>query len=660
LDALKANDRRAVVPAYLRNRVDRRAAARVVIRYYGHVATFHTVRIPAYYLRIAARSPVGVGRILYHVTRWTFDRDGAELHRHAIRELDIKAHLDLSETRKKRIRARVVSTLVAAGAVATGGLIVPDMLPAWADTLAALGGLGVLGLIGRPKGRPLITRAVIAGDVEKLTSDIVLRALTNLGIAAMSEKNAHKITFPEPITRDGPGYRVTVDLPWGVTVAMVLDKRRELASGLRRPLGCVWPEGDVEAHEGRLILWVGDKELRKQRQPAWPLNRAVADVFNPLPFGVDVRGGLVTVELMFANLLLGAMPRQGKTATLRGLLLAVALDANCEIRIFELKGTGDLEPVAPCCHAYASGADDPSKEAAMASLRDLYQQLETRAAKIRELAAHNRALVPDNKVTPQVSGDRRHGLWPIVCAIDECQELFSDEDYKKEAERLAVAIIKRGPALGIMLLLATQRPDKDSLPKSISANVALRFCLKVDGQVENDMVLGTSSYQNGLRATMFTPKLDAGIGILKGEHAEPKIVRSFYFKGPESERIGLRARDLRAAAGTLTGHAIGEDPTTEEAIDRLLGDILTVVDPGTPKVWSETVVDALAEALPGIYAEWGDLESGTAKATQLAAALKPYGVKTGQMWLDGSNKMGISREAIVNAITERDKRRAHA
>jgi DNA segregation ATPase FtsK/SpoIIIE, S-DNA-T family len=87
-------------------------------------------------------------------------------------------------------------------------------------------------------------------------------------------------------------------------------------------------------------------------------------------------------------------------------------------------------------------------------------------------------------------------------------------------------------------------PEQGQSPQGISANVSLRFCLEVDGQVENDMVLGTSSYQNGLRATMFTPKLDAGIGILKGEHAEPKIVRSFYFAGR-----------VRADRPTGAGHA---------------------------------------------------------------------------------------------------------
>jgi S-DNA-T family DNA segregation ATPase FtsK/SpoIIIE len=106
----------------------------------------------------------------------------------------------------------------------------------------------------------------------RLTAEVVTRALRVLGIAAMNAKGA-EITYPAPIMRDGPGWLAIVDLPYGVTPQDVMEKRRELASGLRRPLGCVWPEPAGDAHAGRLHLWVGDADLSKTKQPAWPLAR---------------------------------------------------------------------------------------------------------------------------------------------------------------------------------------------------------------------------------------------------------------------------------------------------------------------------------------------------------------------------------------------------
>ncbi len=74
--------------------------------------------------------------------------------------------------------------------------------------------------------------------------------------------------------------------------------------------------------------------------------------------------------------------------------------------------------------------------------------------------------------------------------IDECQEAFSDPELAAEFEFKVSRIAKRGPALGIILLLATQRPDAKSLPPAIASNMGVRFCLRVLGWRENNMVLG--------------------------------------------------------------------------------------------------------------------------------------------------------------------------
>jgi S-DNA-T family DNA segregation ATPase FtsK/SpoIIIE len=142
--------------------------------------------------------------------------------------------------------------------------------------------------------------------------------------------------------------------------------------------------------------------------------------------------------------------------------------------------------------------------------------------------------------------------------VDECQDLFGHAEYGKDAEQLCLGIIKRGRALGIMLALATQRPAKDSLPKSISANMGMRYCLRVAGQVENDMILGTSKYQQGVRATMLRPS-DKGVGWLVGAADEPQISRGYYLDNPDSVKIVQVARLLREQAGTLTGAAVGEE-----------------------------------------------------------------------------------------------------
>jgi DNA segregation ATPase FtsK/SpoIIIE, S-DNA-T family len=106
---------------------------------------------------------------------------------------------------------------------------------------------------GRPADRPLLDRAVVVPRAARLISEMVIRALGVLGLAGINQalaRDPKAIGFVAPITRDGPGWRADIDLPPGVTVGEVADRRDKLASGLGRPLGCVWPEGNAESRFG--------------------------------------------------------------------------------------------------------------------------------------------------------------------------------------------------------------------------------------------------------------------------------------------------------------------------------------------------------------------------------------------------------------------------
>jgi S-DNA-T family DNA segregation ATPase FtsK/SpoIIIE len=121
-----------------------------------------------------------------------------------------------------------------------------------------------------------------------------------------------------------------------------------------------------------------------------------------------------------------------------------------------------------------------------------------------------------------------------------------------------------------------------------------------------------------------------------------------------------RARALREAAGTITGHAAGDHAATAAEVNgSLLDDILTVVPVTEQKVWSEAVAARLAELRSEVYGGW--------KPEQVAAALKPFGIPIGrQVWgtdpISGekANRKGIHRDDIAAAVAERNQRRRAA
>ncbi|MGH3876499.1 MAG: cell division protein FtsK [Actinophytocola sp.] len=647
--------RRSVIAPWLRSRTEFTQTAKWAADHTTHVTAYHTVRLPLYASKLALRAPWGACKAIGYTGAWMLDIEGSPLRQDAVRRGDGELYLKLARERSERVRGRIGVVVFATIATIAGVLVLWGFGPVWAQWLAVAAVLGGLGWLGTPSDKRVAGRAVVTTKAQKLTSDVVVRALASLGIAQINQavaKGGTGITFPAPIVRDGPGWLATVDLPYGVVVTDIMERRDKLASGLRRPLGCVWPEPESEEHAGRLRLWVGDQDMSQAKPAPWTLAKAgKADIFAPVPFGADQRGRAVSFLLMFANLLIGAMPRQGKTFALRIVLLAAALDPSVQLRIFELKGTGDLSgPGEKCAHHYGTGADDATLEACLESLREVKRELDTRAKTIRELP---REVCPENKVTPELARRKGLGLHPVVFAIDECQELFSHPKLGQEAADLCVPIIKRGPALGIMLVLATQRPDAKSLPPAVADNMALRFCLRVMGQVANDMVLGTSAYKNGIRATMFGHK-DKGIGLLVGNADDPQITRSAYVDGPDADKIADRARAMRAAAGTLTGYAAGEETLTSvNDGPNLLADLCEVLPAGQDKVWSETVVDRLADLRPEIYGPWAE-QDGKTKSTQLAAALKPYGITTSQTWGSGpdgksGNRRGIARADVLDA-----------
>ncbi|QCX79106.1 DNA translocase FtsK [Streptomyces sp. YIM 121038] len=661
LDRIKNSKRLDIIPPWMKSAEEFRDALGWLLGHAWHTVAYHAVRVPFLYLpKLTWRAPRGLFNALGRVGRWTRDAEGEALRQHAATHEQIDEYLKLSRQRDRRVRYRTMVTAICGPLALALALLLVFAASPMTQFIAAVLAIVGFGLAGAPADAPLASRAVVKTEVQKLTSDIVVKAMASIGIGQIASavaKGGDGIKFAAPITREGPGWRADIDLPLGVTVADVADRRARLASGLRRPLGCVWPDADPNEHEGRLILWVGDRDLSKTGLVKWQLaNARRHDIFKRIPFGIDPRGRAQSVPMIQHNILIGSLPGQGKTASVRVITCGAALDPTVELWPHELKGTGDLDALACVSHRFVSGIDDDSIKYAADSLKLLRAEVMRRAAAIKKLP---RDLCPDKRVTRQISDKRSLKLWPLVAVFDECQNLFAHPTHGKQAGEDAEFIIKLGRALGVILVLATQRPDKDSLPTGISGNVSIRFCLKVAGQVENDMILGTSAYKNGVRATAFRPEIDAGNGYLAGATPLPTVIRTAYLDDPATNAIAQRALALRKAEGTLSGHAAGED--ADSAVSGpsydLLADIAAIVPPSEERVWNERVAARLAELRPEVYGGW--------KGENVTSALKPHGIRTTGIagtTDDGqrTTRRGIVRTDLTKAIAERDENRGAA
>jgi DNA segregation ATPase FtsK/SpoIIIE, S-DNA-T family len=639
-----------IVPDWARSRSDLYLSARWALKYGGYVAAYQATRSPKYAAKAAFYAPIGALKTTGRLLRWASAEEGNwSLRQAAANRGDADTWLKLDRQRQRQAVWRwwvtvptLILTTVTVLMLAVGPVPVPWRLA------AVLIGVPTLARAGLPTDARITDRVMQGRTYRKLTADLVRRGLLSLGLPGINgavAKDPNAISFPTEIHRDGPGHLAVIDLPYGVEAADVIARRGRLASALRLPLDQVWPETD-RTHPGRLALWVGHEPASVMRQPDWPLLKdGKVDVFKAFDFATDPRLRPIGAELMARNWLFGGQPGSGKTFALRLLILAAALDPRCEIRGYELKGVGDFKALAPVMSEYGNGFDDETIAACAAFFEWLFTECERRSRRIDFYAA--KGMAPENKVTPELASLKGSGLHPLVCFVDEIQNLFLHKTYGKAAGEIAEKVIKLGRALGIVLIIGTQIPDKDSLPTGITRNVNTRFCLSVADQTANDMILGTSMYKNGHRATVFEPGIEAGWGIAVGL-GKPAAYRSFYVDSGAAAKIVERAVRYRTKAGTMPIAAIERE--TAASFD-LLADLLTVWPAEQDKAWNEHLVAELAELRPEIYGGW--------EAEQLTSALKPLRIDVRQVGrrIDGKtiNRRGPARSDILAAVTKRDK-----
>ncbi|MFF0030270.1 cell division protein FtsK [Streptomyces avermitilis] len=645
-----------VLPAWVKLPDQRKAVRRWAVRHYSAVVGYHAVRLPCIYTpKVLYYSPRGAWRWSAAIGRWVFDAEGKSLRLAAVAAEDAAEYLKLSRQRNDRVRLRGAVAAIASMVGLAATLTLYVMAPSWLLLLAVAALTTTLGVVGAPADRPLIDMAKVTFRKRKLSSDIVIRAHEVAGLTSKDQS----IAFPRPIGRDGDGWRVIVDLPYGKSFKDALNAHTKVASGMDIAATQLFLDKD-ESSERRVSYWIADRDPLAVPSGKSPLLGATrVDFWKPFPWGVDERGNPVMATMLWLSLLVGAVPRQGKTFSARTIALAAALDPYVRLYVFDGKASPDWRKFAMVAHRIGFGivpknGIDPVGHL-LTSLRELKADVEDRYHRLSELPLH---ICPEGKLTPEISRDKKLNMPLILFVVDEVQEYLQHPEHGKEILALLVYLARVAPAVGVSVMTSTQKPDDKACPSELRDQHQARFALRVGAYQVSDTILGAGSYSEGLDASKLL-KSHKGVGLLKGMSDDAGIVRTYLADGRDAERILTRAAALREAEGTLSGDAVGEAPAPE-ASATILDDVSAVLGKGETKVWSETIVDRLATLRPETYGPWADLEPKP-KAEALTAALKPFGIGTGQISrrIDGEqvNKRGIKRDDVAAAITERNKKR---
>jgi DNA segregation ATPase FtsK/SpoIIIE, S-DNA-T family len=551
------------VPAWLKSRQQAKQAAKDDV-----VAV---LRSPVRFAGAVVRGLVATVRWWRRwVTVWDY-REAAELsEKLADKFIEIRA-LTL-------FRWKVTGAVVVVGAL---GVAIADLLYGSRALWIMAGAVSVaLAILGRRKDGSPGRKAVLAGP-RSLTWTMDPQLLVDAFRDAKLIGKDEILRLVERATRMGDGWAITVDLPATRKATDVIKNREALASALavdEVQLIVERVRGNG-GHAGRVSMWVADEDPYASPPLRTPLLSVQQwDCWRAIPFGRDARDRKIDLPLVWTSLLVGAIPRQGKTFAARLAAAGLILDPFTRLYVADFKAGKDWDAAAHVAHRFMSGDESEHVLALVGWLVELVSEVQGRYRRMREL---DDVTCPESNVTPEMSRDQTLDMPITAIFIDEVQVPLEDRTpVKVEGKKLTAGeyvgelltwLAKKGPAAGIVLVLATQRPDSKTIPSGLRAVLGSRFALRVMDWRDSNIVLGEQMNTRGYDSSRLLAS-HKGVGILRpdgGTQAGADVlaltVRTYYMPNEDWQEICRRGRALREAAGTLTGHAAGQD--TEPVLD---------------------------------------------------------------------------------------------
>jgi S-DNA-T family DNA segregation ATPase FtsK/SpoIIIE len=626
-EAGPAELRPIVHPAW--NRENRRATVRAKLRRAGHDVLFHAARAPTVYpLLVASRYPAGLRRAYRGVFTWWMDPRAVQLYDDARAAGDYQVAGHYLDQHDRHVRHRGFVALPALVGVTSAPVClaagIANPATRWEALAAALGWTGTLGWFGRPQDRPLLPSASSSNPAaRRITGEMLLEALQRAKKNLCPDEDPAVIQAPG-VYESGDGWEAVIDLPMGRTAADAMDVRSSIASALRVAESRleIAPVRGNDSHEGRISVYIAHSDpWTRDPVPSPLMGMRTFSIWDPVPFATNSRGRQVAEHLIWAAWLIGAMPRQGKTQAARILAAAGALDANVELLVANGKGGKDWAPAQEVAYWYGSGVREWVVEGLVKVLREWLEDMRRRYDILERLDDDE---CPDGKVTPRLV-ESRHDMRLRMIVIDEAQEYLDDPDHGATIKALLIRMAKLAPATGYIIVLATQKPDSNTIPTALRDQIPHRFCLKTANSDATKTVLG--KLMDGVARPEEIPAGREGTGVLLGGVHEPGLVRTHRMNVVEFRKVCQRGRALREAARTLAGHAAGEN-VDEPIPDRFLEHVLAAFAPEETDtdVWSEVICERLGGGEqskgdhPELYSGWGP--------TELANALLRYGIQT--------------------------------
>ena len=352
-----------------------------------------------------------------------------------------------------------------------------------------------------------------SGDI-KANSNIIKRTLANFGV----QVEMSKVNVGPTVTQ------YTLKPAVGIKLSRIMALQNDLALALaahsiriEAPIpgksyaGIEIPNQSIAMVRLKNIIDSNDFENRKSN----------LDII----LGRDVAGKAILASLAkMPHLMIAGSTGSGKTVCINTLITGLLYQNSPENLKFimvdpkrvELTSYNDIP------HLLTPVITDPDK--AINSLKWSISEMENRYELLSHLGCRN---IESYNSAVRTKYKQREVLPYIVIVIDELADLMAT--HGREMEAAVVRLAQMARAIGIHLVLSTQRPSVEVITGLIKANITTRIAFQVASQIDSRTILDMSGAEKLLG--------NGDMLYLSGDSNKPKRIQGVFISEEETKKV---------------------------------------------------------------------------------------------------------------------------